>query len=183
MDNGTSPLAPSPSNNSVLSSHDQQGTGGFAYGIGISLGVLILIVLLSLISYVCMRLQLTPREAPITPIHRYSFPFSASVHRQDRSSSLEAGLDDNVLGKFPEFPYSQAKDHSRGGDSCSICLTDYREGDSLRQLPDCGHTFHVKCVDPWLRAHPTCPVCRSSPVPSPLPSPLAEVTPFTARLS
>jgi hypothetical protein len=61
---------------------------------------------------------------------------------------------------------------------CSICLDNYGDGEVLRMLPDCGHLFHRECVDTWLRYHPTCPVCRTSPVPSPMPTPLAEVTPL-----
>ncbi|KAJ0624340.1 putative transcription factor C2H2 family [Helianthus annuus] len=38
------------------------------------------------------------------------------------------------------------------------CLADYKGKDLLRELPDCGHLFHVKCVDPWLRLNPTCPI-------------------------
>ncbi|MQL75677.1 hypothetical protein Taro_008061 [Colocasia esculenta] len=53
---------------------------------------------------------------------------------------------------------------------CSICLADYKDADVLRRLPDCKHLFHLKCVDPWLRLHPTFPVCRTSPLRRP-PSP------------
>lgn len=30
----------------------------------------------------------------------------------------------------------------------------------LRQLPSCGHVFHTRCVDSWLKDQDTCPVCR-----------------------
>ncbi|KAJ3144020.1 hypothetical protein HK101_002878 [Irineochytrium annulatum] len=46
---------------------------------------------------------------------------------------------------------------------CSICITDYCVGDSLRPLPYCGHIFHAACVDPWLTStSATCPLCRTS---------------------
>ncbi|KAG6395124.1 hypothetical protein SASPL_145716 [Salvia splendens] len=44
---------------------------------------------------------------------------------------------------------------------CSICLNDIRGGDCYRKLPDCGHSFHSRCIDVWLRSHSTCPLCRA----------------------
>jgi len=34
------------------------------------------------------------------------------------------------------------------GDSCGICISDYEDEDVLRIL-NCGHKFHVECVDQW----------------------------------
>ncbi|KAM0996002.1 hypothetical protein ACFX13_006115 [Malus domestica] len=51
----------------------------------------------------------------------------------------------------------------------------------LRLLPDCRHLFHLKCVDLWLRLNPTCPVCRTSPIPTPLSTPLTKVVPLASR--
>uniref|UniRef100_J3KXL7 RING-type E3 ubiquitin transferase n=1 Tax=Oryza brachyantha TaxID=4533 RepID=J3KXL7_ORYBR len=32
---------------------------------------------------------------------------------------------------------------------------------AVRELPNCGHVFHVECVDAWLRSRTTCPLCRA----------------------
>ncbi|XBH95255.1 hypothetical protein VPH35_085848 [Triticum aestivum] len=99
------------------------------------------------------------------------------------------GIDEATLKGYPEVVYGEArrsKNRKLGTTCtcCSVCLDNYGDGDVLRMLPDCGHLFHRECVDPWLRKHPTCPVCRTSPLPSPLPTPLAEVTPLAmTRLS
>uniref|UniRef100_M1C5R8 RING zinc finger protein n=1 Tax=Solanum tuberosum TaxID=4113 RepID=M1C5R8_SOLTU len=45
---------------------------------------------------------------------------------------------------------------------CTICLAEYREEDTLRILPLCGHYFHATCIDIWFQQHSTCPVCRIS---------------------
>merc|ERR1712193_177675 len=43
---------------------------------------------------------------------------------------------------------------------CSVCMDVLAEGDQVRVLPGCGHTFHVHCIDEWLEHHTTCPICR-----------------------
>nr|AAD34209.1 LIM domain interacting RING finger protein [Mus musculus] len=43
--------------------------------------------------------------------------------------------------------------------TCSVCITEYTEGDKLRKLP-CSHEFHVHCIDRWLSENSTCPICR-----------------------
>ncbi|KAJ1259436.1 hypothetical protein BS78_10G155100 [Paspalum vaginatum] len=57
-----------------------------------------------------------------------------------------------------------------GDDKCCVCLAGMREDQALRALPRCGHRFHDKCIGKWLKAHPTCPVCRATAVPPPLES-------------
>ncbi|KAL1535829.1 RING-type E3 ubiquitin transferase [Salvia divinorum] len=44
---------------------------------------------------------------------------------------------------------------------CSICLNDIRGGEGYRKLPQCGHSFHSRCIDAWFRSHSTCPLCRA----------------------
>jgi hypothetical protein len=102
---------------------------------------------------------------------------------------VELGIDEATLIGYPEVVYGEARKEAKAKNGttctcCSICLDNYGDGDVLRMLPECGHLFHKECVDPWLRNHPTCPVCRTSPLPSPMPTPLAEVTPLAmARMS
>ncbi len=43
---------------------------------------------------------------------------------------------------------------------CYICFEKYKEHEYKRKLPKCGHTFHKKCVDKWLKTKSTCPHCR-----------------------
>ncbi|KAL5537669.1 hypothetical protein UlMin_043994 [Ulmus minor] len=74
---------------------------------------------------------------------------------------IKEGLDNNTLVSFPKLVYS--KDNQKTYSCCSVCLADYKDGEVLRVLLDCGHVFHLKCVDSWLRLHPTCPICRNSP--------------------
>ncbi|XP_023213523.1 E3 ubiquitin-protein ligase RNF103-like isoform X2 [Centruroides sculpturatus] len=46
---------------------------------------------------------------------------------------------------------------------CSICLENYKYGESLCGLP-CGHNYHLNCIMLWLsRNNHCCPVCRWPP--------------------
>ena len=44
--------------------------------------------------------------------------------------------------------------------SCSICLAPYEEGQAVRTVA-CFHQFHRDCIDVWLTANPTCPICKA----------------------
>lgn len=74
-----------------------------------------------------------------------------------RHSNRTASLDPKLVRTLPTFTFA---DSFQGGDTCAICLEDYRFGDSLRLLP-CQHAFHLNCVDSWLTKWGTsCPVCK-----------------------
>lgn len=48
----------------------------------------------------------------------------------------------------------------KDGLECAVCLGRFEPAEPLRILPKCRHGFHVECVDTWLDAHSTCPLCR-----------------------
>lgn len=43
--------------------------------------------------------------------------------------------------------------------SCVVCMCEFESRQVLRVLP-CGHEFHARCVDKWLKSNRTCPICR-----------------------
>lgn len=149
--------------------------GGFSYGIGVSIGMLLLITTITLASYCCTRI-----EQPRAPTRQRTVPQASD---QPQNFVIDVGLNEATIMAYPKLLYSEAKINKTDSTTtcCSICLADYKSTDMLRLLPDCGHLFHLKCIDPWLRLHPTCPVCRTSPLPTPLSTPLAEVVPLASR--
>jgi E3 ubiquitin-protein ligase RNF38/44 len=50
--------------------------------------------------------------------------------------------------------------------TCSVCLGAFQLGETVRLLPLCLHLYHVECIDLWLDAHSTCPICRSDTDPT-----------------
>lgn len=47
---------------------------------------------------------------------------------------------------------------------CVVCLEEFKPGGRRKRLP-CGHGFHTRCIDRWLRTRANCPVCQQSVVP------------------
>ena len=83
------------------------------------------------------------------------------------------------------LPVTQFKEKNQGETNqsctdCAVCLGDFQEGEQLRHLPTCSHSFHVSCIDAWFLDHSNCPLCRSevnipelkNECPIPLPNPL-----------
>lgn len=50
-------------------------------------------------------------------------------------------------------------------EECPVCLSEFEDGEDLRTLPKCSHTFHVVCIDLWLYSHTNCPTCRTDATP------------------
>ncbi|KAJ6821750.1 putative RING zinc finger domain superfamily protein precursor [Iris pallida] len=84
-------------------------------------------------------------------------------------SRRQRGLDQEVLSTFPTLVYSEVKEHKigKGALECAVCLCEFEDDETLRLLPKCDHVFHPDCIDAWLAAHVTCPVCRTNLVPDP----------------
>ncbi|TKW22909.1 hypothetical protein SEVIR_4G259101v4 [Setaria viridis] len=75
----------------------------------------------------------------------------------DRRNS---GVDRAVVESLPVFRYGALRGQKEGLE-CAVCLGRFEPTEALRLLPKCRHGFHVECVDTWLDAHSTCPLCRS----------------------
>ncbi|XP_058100045.1 RING-H2 finger protein ATL80-like [Magnolia sinica] len=68
------------------------------------------------------------------------------------------GLKKKILRSLPKLSFDGAVNGKLA--DCAICLTEFADGDEIRVLPQCGHGFHVGCVDMWLGSHSSCPSCR-----------------------
>ncbi|KAF7111937.1 hypothetical protein CFC21_111891 [Triticum aestivum] len=86
-------------------------------------------------------------------------------------SSRKRGLEQSVVATFPVMPWRghHKKDKEKEKtvmdeeeERCPVCLAVFEEGDNLRLLPHCSHVFHPECIDPWLQARATCPLCRAN---------------------
>lgn len=74
-------------------------------------------------------------------------------------------LSNNSMGgltpeQIKELPEAEASTVDLQEAECSICLVDLQPNDTVRQLGNCGHTFHCSCIDLWLLRSTDCPLCK-----------------------
>ncbi|CAL5442802.1 RING-H2 finger protein ATL52-like [Camellia sinensis] len=67
----------------------------------------------------------------------------------------------HLVGSF-KYKKEQGGAQDQGYEyECPVCLSVFEEGEEVRQLPRCNHSFHAACIDMWLFSHFDCPVCRA----------------------
>lgn len=184
---------------------DQLASLGTGYAVAIALGFLVLLASVLLASYFCLRRGAGGEGFGVGGSARHAASSaSSSGHisitvprivfvaddespgsssRGTAAAASPVGLDPAVIASYPRVPFSRAAAGADAEVSCSICLSEYRDGEMLRVMPECRHKFHLACLDAWLRRSASCPVCRSSPIPTPvstpLSTPLSELVPLS----
>ncbi|CAN4111525.1 unnamed protein product [Withania somnifera] len=186
------PLTITPSNSYSLSQN--LSTIGLGYAIAIALGFLVLLSTVLLASYICCRSATARRRRRRQVRANSQNPNNNNIENgiylpriifvaedDEENDDATLGLDQVVINSYPKLVYSKRNGGSGNGNDvvCPICLCEYKDGEMLRMMPDCKHYFHVMCLDAWLKLNASCPVCRNSPLPTPLSTPLSEVVPLS----
>lgn len=109
--------------------------------------------------------------------------------------SRNSAVDRSVVESLPAFRFGSLTGQKEGLE-CAVCLNRFEQAELLRLLPKCKHGFHADCVDVWLEAHSTCPLCRvrvspedvlllvdPRPDPERKPDPIVRLVPSVRRIS
>ena len=72
---------------------------------------------------------------------------------------LIEGAAQTEIDRLPTETLS-SKTNNLTNDRCTICLSNFVDGDKVRTLP-CFHVFHKECIDEWLQRNQTCPICKA----------------------
>lgn len=165
-------LAPASSPDAASFAPTAADVGGavcLGYGIAIAVGVLVFISTVMLASYICVRAKAGAAAVLLADDDGGGAPAASAV--------VVLGLDGPAIDAlYPKLLHVGVgdDDDACAGAQCAICLGEFVAGDALRRGPGCGHRFHAECAERWLRVSATCPVCRDSPLPSLMTTPLAE---------
>lgn len=97
------------------------------------------------------------RSNPIPPSPGHHFAADAAGTQR---SSIE--LSTTLL--IPAHKYQKGAGLVNEEGTCAICLCEFEEGEELRTLPECSHSYHAPCIDMWFYSHSNCPICRTDAV-------------------
>ncbi|XP_047095501.1 RING-H2 finger protein ATL74-like [Lolium rigidum] len=89
----------------------------------------------------------------------------AAAHQERALAAEDGGGKGLSADELQALPCHDFFSDGAAAADCSVCLEAFEAGERCRRLPRCGHSFHARCVDPWLEKSRFCPVCRADVVP------------------
>ncbi|KQK03285.1 RING-H2 finger protein ATL2 [Brachypodium distachyon] len=119
-------------------------------GLSFTIGILTFLIYLA-IWYTCSRSR-RHRQRGVADIE------AAAAAAAAAAACDASGMSAAAVAALPTFAYEAEQPAA----DCAVCLGQLEAGEKVRRLPKCAHLFHADCVDAWLRAHSTCPMCRAA---------------------
>ncbi|XP_050382541.1 RING-H2 finger protein ATL52-like [Argentina anserina] len=101
-------------------------------------------------------------SAPHPPSSPRNVRSNASVDAARSRSRIFENMDSFKYKKQKEGSVAQEQGHVLIDYECAVCLSVFEDGEEVRKLPSCKHSFHAPCIDMWLYSHSDCPLCRTT---------------------
>ncbi|XP_045792941.1 RING-H2 finger protein ATL33-like [Trifolium pratense] len=108
-------------------------------------------------------------------IYTFIFAYGCSSSHRRRSSSDEVSGDPSIASELSRHDvesvspvesagvkYQKETHATKIGGECPVCLSVFSDGEEIRQLSVCKHSFHTSCIDLWLSNNSNCPICRAT---------------------
>ncbi|KMS96410.1 hypothetical protein BVRB_9g225350 [Beta vulgaris subsp. vulgaris] len=143
-----------------------------------ALTVLVLITALFFMGFFSIYIRRFADDSSVDPTRRRRSSNSAAgssttsyltSRLRDGCSSSPKGVDPTVVESLPVHMYfggdakqGNIKNSNIDEMECAICLSEFEERELVKEIPYCGHVFHVGCIDTWFISHVTCPLCRTA---------------------
>lgn len=96
------------------------------------------------------------------PLTTYEYSYEDEDDEEEGEFKPDFFIDDKLINKIIGKPEKIKKGDPllTNQEECYICFEKYKEREMKRKLPKCGHYFHKKCIDKWLKSKSSCPNCR-----------------------
>ncbi|CAI8612617.1 unnamed protein product [Vicia faba] len=106
-------------------------------------------------------------------IYTFIFAYGCSSSSSNRRRSDEVSdaqsvaselsrhdIESAAAGELTGIKHQEVRPTKISGE-CPVCLSVFADGEEVRELSVCKHSFHSSCIDLWLSNHSNCPICRT----------------------
>jgi len=81
------------------------------------------------------------------------------IHRRYQEQKRRQDLAERALKMLKQRKLKTTDALVKDEETCAVCIDEYKSNDQVTELP-CHHSFHKKCIEPWVLDKGTCPMCK-----------------------